>query len=395
MKILILGFVVSLMSVPAHAGLSFCYESYDKKFNAKIDQKYRKEYCNNNGSLKSEKFMKDFGLTEKELDDSFYTQTEWFGNGNSATDIIANLEEAIYQRDELKKIAGKSFSEVLDAKQAVALQTSDSEDIIKLLEDKQKLKDSTDLYFNEARTEAYEKCYSKSKSKKKCRIKANNIAEKVSEKKAKDELAEIIKEQANLKDIKLKNKAIGIHLKKTQDKFKNAYEKRFSPHALEVFSDHDIKPAPKNFEAIQEICFSTESPPKGNELKACEELKVGADGYVKMNKSIDDQISKIEELDSPLEMLFLKLDNNILKNKVAKGEIQDKIQEGLKDTVLGSIMDQMREDMCNVAKAPDTMCVGDSFTFSAFVDDSGKVAKELQDKTAVETFQKRSTATKD
>lgn len=125
-------------------------------------------------------------------------------------------------------------------------------------------------------------------------------------------------------------------------------------------------------------------------ISTCDKIKAEAHKISSLRSEVADLKEDISD-SSGLDFLSLKINLQDLEAKerlAALSDINKEANAKLKGTILGHMMDQMREDMCTVANNPGAMCAGTAFSTQEFVNDASEVTKDL----ATEFFNSRSTS---
>jgi len=129
---------------------------------------------------------------------------------------------------------------------------------------------------------------------------------------------------------------------------------------------------------------TTVSPENLEKAKAiCGKLEDEKDTIASVMEEFDKIKNGIDAESNLANLLGLKIDiqsGNAEQKALLNAELQKQAQGKLKGTVVGKMMDQMREDMCSVAQNPKALCTGASFGFKELVDDSSEITKEARDK---------------
>jgi ElaB/YqjD/DUF883 family membrane-anchored ribosome-binding protein len=188
--------------------------------------------------------------------------------------------------------------------------------------------------------------------------------------------SEITEMKDKAEKIKAKKEAF---IKKANEQLKEmdeAYSGEFKKLALKKLAKAD--PSLKGLKTLKEACTKA-STNRSPAISVCEKLQSELTSVKSAVATIKDSKEKVENAADIMEMLKLKLDFSDLNNEqrqIAMASLAPDVRKKLDGTVLGSLMDQMREDMCNVAAHHETMCAGESANFKSLVNDSAEIAKE-------------------
>ena len=148
---------------------------------------------------------------------------------------------------------------------------------------------------------------------------------------------------------------------------------------LALYELQQIDPNIKNEEDLANTCSgsvnSTEERAK-KIAEVCDRLRAES-GELEKLKEKSSKIAQDIDKSKDLDFLLTKIDFEKLKlsedqKEIAKREIDEATKEKLKGTVLGRMMDQMRDDMCKVAKDPNFMCLDNAFATNNLIDDVGR-----------------------
>ena len=150
--------------------------------------------------------------------------------------------------------------------------------------------------------------------------------------------------------------------------------------------------------SIEALCKERSSKDKASRTKAdssvistCDQIKDEA-GRI---SSLRDNISNLKDdirNSSGLDFLSLKLNLKGLTAEeriAALSGISEDSKAKLKGTILGHMMDQLREDMCTVANNPGAMCTGTAFNTKEFVNDGTDVSNKFYDSRSISSQPKK------
>jgi hypothetical protein len=153
--------------------------------------------------------------------------------------------------------------------------------------------------------------------------------------------------------------------------------------------------------SIEALCKERSSKDKASRTKAdssvistCDQIKDEA-GRI---SSLRDNISNLKDdirNSSGLDFLSLKLNLKGLTAEeriAALSGISEDSKSKLKGTILGHMMDQLREDMCTVANNPGSMCTGTAFNTKEFVNDGTDVSNKFYDSRSISSQPKKSSS---
>ena len=129
------------------------------------------------------------------------------------------------------------------------------------------------------------------------------------------------------------------------------------------------------------ICFGETIPENAKPIY--QELSNNAEAAAYIDESLKEELTKMKDTNAPLELLALKLDNDLLKSEASKSELLKGAEQKLQGTVIGEMMDQMSDDMCNLALNPSMQCSGVVEARSAYVNDAANILKEMQNQRQV------------
>lgn len=193
----------------------------------------------------------------------------------------------------------------------------------------------------------------------------------------------------------LEQKKLEARAANLNESLEKNYKGGFGP--LAVKSLKDIDSAIDTNSSLKSICTervtkNNKTPTDNKVIEACKYFKQKGNDVGEVYNRLQSIKDEIANSGSKLEVLGLKLDLSKLDKQqkdLALASLNEDVKGKLKGTILGNMLDQMREDMCNVAQNPASMCSGSSFGFEKFVNDSGQIINKEAAESAKEKFQGR------